>query len=105
MGAYHAPWYINVTKHGNFRLSDGTFGTALCATGTPRRGLEQRSALLERPKGAMEQRFALLERPEGAMEQRLRYWNAPEGLTLCSQALFSSARKRLGGRHWAGAQW
>ena len=60
MGAYHAPCYINVTKHGNFPLSDGTFGTAL----------------------------ALLERPEGSMEQRLRYWNAPEGLTLCAKLAF-----------------
>ena len=74
MGASHAPCYINVTKHGNFPLSDGTFGTALCATGTPPRG--HGTAL------------ALLERPEGAMEQRLRYWNAPEGLTLCAKLAF-----------------
>ena len=65
MGAYHAPCYINVTKHGNFPLSDGTFGTALallerpkgamdtaCATGTPRRDHGTALALMERPKGA-----------------------------------------------------
>ena len=27
----------------------------------------------------LEQRSALLERPKGAMERRLRYWNAPKG--------------------------
>ena len=70
MGAYHAPCYINVTKHGNFPLSDGTFGTALCATGTPPRGHGTALALLERPEGAMEQRSALLERPKGAYALR-----------------------------------
>ena len=63
--------------------------------------LEQRSALLERPKGAMDTAcatgtprrdhgtaLALLERPGETMEQRLRYWNAPEGLTLCAKLAF-----------------
>ena len=77
MGASHAPCYINVTKHGNFPLSDGTFGTAL--------------ALLERPKGAMEQRSALMELLlSGAMER-------PKGAYALRQARFPALVSGLEG--------
>ena len=86
--------------------------------------LEQRSALLERPKGAMERRLrywnapkgpwngacatgtpprghgtalALLERPEGAMEQRSALLERPKGAYALRQARFPALVSGLEG--------
>ena len=50
--------------------------------------LEQRSALLERPKGAMEQRFALLERPGGQLERALALLERPGGAYALQSSSF-----------------
>ena len=110
MGASHAPCYINVTKHGNFPLSDGTFGTALALLERPKGAMEQRAALLERPQGAMEQRSALLERPKGAwnsacatgtpagqLERRSALLERPGGAYALRQARFPALVRGLEG--------